>query len=246
MSFSPPIVDRVRGCEPLIVDEVTGAVDNHTITNCSRFGGDRVTIYGTASRLILLIDRSVDGFAASNRSWMSPHTGSSFGFSGASVIVGVSLATNVVHKNGSEHRELSFTLPGGVGLRQAILVLQGGDIRSSPAAVSYHQCAFGEYQSGRECLPCDAFGYSNTLDATRCVGCPEGFYPNRTSGATSCSACPRGKASASGQSSCSECGVGRAQPFEAQRACVVCPAGRFSANQTNVNCGTSRKRSRFC
>ena len=130
------------------------------------------------------------------------------------------------------------------------------------------ECAAGRYSttvgaSENNCIACDAGRYSGTVGATSsstCNACVAGRYSG-TVGATSsstCIACTAGKYStslaATTSSTCTDCPIGRYQSETGQIACVPCPVGTITGDNTGLteckNCPTGsyqdQTNSRYC
>jgi hypothetical protein len=192
------------------ITSVSGCATNDAFTtsNCPRLGSTTITI-----------------------------TGSSFGASGAQVLVGGSSCSNVVHDSSTPQTKVTCQLPRGVDLDVAVLLLQaGGAISLTTGTVSYVQCAVGYYQANLTdygCTPCSPGSYTDVTGALACTLCPKG-RAQPLAAQSLCDQCVPGKYAPSvGYSDCLNCSASEfALGFGASQ-CSSCPAGSYRSSQTS-------------
>jgi len=214
LSYAPPTVDYISGCTQ---------VDNKTIIDCDRIGGNNITLVGA-----------------------------NFGSQDAKVLIGSKECLNVQHigipipgtNNSDYHSMLNCTLDQGSGAALDVIVIQdAGSVKITGSLVSYSQCLPGSKESGLDCLLCQPGEYS-ALGGS-CDRCPLGAWSNAT-GATACQICPGGTASGSlpGATQCVKCSSGRYAQQNGSVQCFDCLPGKAAPDRpgnagatTCVDCG---------
>lgn len=218
ISYARPTVLGVVGCSHTEHPSVP------LVTNCSRSGGDVITVVGR-----------------------------NFYHEGAQVRIGGIDCTEVTHHANTPHEVLYCKTPGGITVMQPVDVFQRyGELSADPVALSYTQCQPGYHDSELACVECPLGEYSDEPSQPVCKSCPPGTFadtPGRTrcrscdagkyssSNATACADCPRGHFSLSGAPSCTPCSPGTHAPNEGMRLCEPCMlGGENTADFTNCQC----------
>ncbi len=149
--------------------------------------------------------------------------GRNFGGSGAQVFVGgFGQCTDVVH---ASHRNLSCSLPDGVGLGNSLTLFQFQgrvSVSAAPSVVDYQLCSPGRYAVDLTCAECPAGTYTSTNGSIWCQPCPSGHIAPNTTGSAACLPCPRDSTADASRVAC-VCDAGK-QLNEADE-CELCPAG---------------------
>jgi hypothetical protein len=178
----------------------------NSLINCPREGGETITIDGT-----------------------------NFGATGATVLIGGRLATNVVHDTTTPHLKLTCALPFGYSLNVPLFVLQAGaSMSAATTQISYVQCVPGTYSASQiACTPCAPGYYAPNTAQQSCLAAPAGSYV-AGSGATASDSCEPGfENSRSGQSACTPCPVGKVSTVPGSLFCEACEAGKFQLSNTS-------------
>lgn len=170
--------------------------DPLALSDCAREGNDRIAIVG-----------------------------SNLGEAGAIVIIGTLQCLNVNHTR-ANHTEVECTLPAGHQLSQPVLlVVAGGEVTESSAALSFLVCGIGYFENQTVGFPC--------------VRCVPGTFAGEPGSVGACKTCPAGRFSKEyNQTLCKSCEPGRAQPGEGKSDCNPCKPGEWSgsAEASCVNC----------
>jgi len=153
--------------------------------------------------------------------------GLNFGQSGATVLIGSSTCSNVVHDLDEPDGKLSCSLPT-LNFARTVLVFQhGGGVSRRSGRVNYASCPPGTFNSaGFQCANCTPGRYSGE-DATQCISCPAGKFSGQA-GSEFCEDCPSGfYQSAENQISCVPCPGGSISHFSGSTHCSKCDSGFF-------------------
>jgi hypothetical protein len=118
--------------------------------------------------------------------------GENFGQSNAAVFVGGVQCADVEHTPGSEHSEVTCTLPSGTRLSRAIMLIQdNGEISINRVYLSYAQCQPGNWSASEtdyDCTPCDAGSVTTVEGQMYCTQCEAGKY-TPSAGMSTCLSC---------------------------------------------------------
>eukprot|EP00808_Paulinella_micropora_P008038 g38889.t1 len=186
-------------------------------------------------------------------------SGSNFGATGAMVLVGAELCTEVAHVG---HAQITCKLASGTNVLQPVIVLQqtGGQPNVPGAKVSYFSCPAGWKQgSANSCDMCPNGTFNNALNSLSCLPCPVGSNQSEM-GQKMCQGCPKGTYSegeyAVSATECQNCSVGKynqgaraSSPSNllqdvtecnhsagSKTMCIPCPAGRYNNDYGQDTC----------
>jgi len=164
-------------------------------------------------------------------------TGSNFGAADATVLIGGSSCTNVVHDLATPHSKLRCTLPPGRQTAREVSVAQKYG-ESTPVGnsvlLSYKQCPAGTRDVGIECEVCPAGKYSPSEAQPDCRDCPAGMF-NSEPGQNGCQICGLGKFSTTGATNCTACAKGKYAAMGAPD-CTTCPTRTYAAKKETSIC----------
>lgn len=172
LSYASPVITELRGCG-------STAAGSLVVTNCSRLGGDILTLIG-----------------------------SNFGPRGSQILVGTSLCeqdTGLETIATNSHRTVYCRLPEGSGEQPVNMVqLNGAITTASGARVRYQPCGVGSMQSSSNPLLCDKCqpGKFTGTQGGSCETCASGTY-SAVTGATTCLTCPAAGKATEDHRSCS-------------------------------------------
>lgn len=167
-------------------------------------------------------------------------TGTNFGPSGATVLVGGLECANLTHSSVSPHTSVSCTAPGGTTENVDVILIQSSGAVSDIASLSYLQCVAGHYSTPNSedevtCSPCAAGKFNVAAGSTTCVDCESGKISSED-GASECTQCSAGTSSEAGQSECTNCTSGYYSASDGSASCTLCPVGRFAGSVQAVTC----------
>lgn len=193
-----------------VITKVSGCTDDGTETvDCSRSDSSHITI-----------------------------TGTSFGGSGATVLVGGVECDNVTHSIAQTQVQCD-ALPGTQRERAVILFQKSGTISAAPfGTLSYSLCPVGTFSESVDttgCTDCIAGRYTNVKGSTSCVDCDTGRFALNP-GSSTCGACLAGLASGSGASECTECTVGKYASATSSSRCLSCDVGEYTSANRSTGC----------
>jgi hypothetical protein len=223
VSYAAPTIIGIQGCSTNIIGQQA--------TNCSRFGDDRLTIYGT-----------------------------NFGASGASIFIGALVCRQTIHSEENPHGELYCDMPAGRGIDRPVLVRQnrGQLSRDSTATVNYAYCGSGKTDDlnnfptrtdpgcivcsrgtatliGDTCADCSIGRYAPMNGSGVCEECPPQHIAV-TVGQYECQACPVGKFTTVDINSCDACTTGK---VVTPTGCDVCRHPALIEESVNCVCAPS-------
>jgi hypothetical protein len=248
LSFAAPNITGITGC--------TASTSTSTI-NCARLGGTSITITGSYCHYIGLNRSLIFLYVVCRHKCIG--AGSNFGYSGATVLIGNSACTSIVHDSSTLHAKIRCILPASnLENRPVVVVQQNGAVSTSTGLVSYLQCSEGTYESGLNCLACPLGSFTSAASLTTCQPCENGFYASSNGssscnscvpgtwshrnttlqvGASTCSACAQGTYTSSfSQSSCQSCPIGEYVPTQGSTSCLKCPAGQYQSMTGSTYC----------
>lgn len=173
-------------------------------------------------------------------------TGTNFGASDATVLVGGELCELVEHDASTPHEVVTCRLPAGTQLSRSVLLIQSrGEISSDRVFVSYTQCAAGFFDNSTDtasdlaCTPCAAGSVTAAAGQDSCASCEAGFYAPHTN-MTACLKCLKGtyseRVGGAGAVQCEPCEAGRFTNADGQDACLECPAGTYGPDAQRTSC----------
>jgi len=181
-------------------------VSSSSLTDCPRSGGGTLTV-----------------------------TGTNLGNSGAVVLVGGGVCSNVAHVVAST--VVTCTLPSGtVQNSPVIFIQQAGAMSLDDAVISYILCPPGTYQNGifLSCVACPTGTVTTLAGQFLCTDCSAGTYQSTLS--TSCDRCISGRYSGIAQSACDDCVAGKYALVSGSPLCLDCPAGSFQSSIGHSGC----------
>lgn len=150
-------------------------------------------------------------------------TGTNFGQSGVTVLIGGVMCGSLEHSQGKEHTAVTCALPAGSDqLAPVVLTAYQGDPSPQQVYLSYAVCAPGYVQP--------------SVDPT-CDKCPSGTFAAEWGRLGSCTPCGSGKYSdAKGATTCKACAAGTYQRQSSTSYCDDCAAGTFSKDDASFAC----------